>query len=504
MLSIYASTDIHPQIQAILQKEDRLEELVNLIDHLENKPVPNGHNCIVRQGVIQPLIDWHNTQAPFLLPEFLPFDKTHLLAWCFAKLNNYEKVHAYLAADHPTTNLEFDFINRLQQGIQIDPSALISEYTPFDEYRLMHNQAIIRHYGQHNHAEIDKAKYFYLEALQCAPNDEYRAFSAWHFALLLIDLGELDDAIRVLRAAIEFALSEEGKTELRYALCQALIQQLHVPYDEQLLEEIKAGLWEVQQAYQANNRKIEEAFVLMDMGTIANYCESWTESLQYLNQAQAILQTEQISELLGQVHFRKGMLLFTWAQTGNPQFYKGAMESYQQALRVFTRENAPEVFAEIQHHLGIIYSEIPDESKKKGLWAAISASAFHEALNVFKKDHYPYEYAMICNHFGNALTKYPEAKLTDNMEKALFYFQEALDIRRADAYPLERCLTILNSLEAHWFLGMEKDQLDEKRFNLMIALAEEVIQISPDEALCQTAREHLDKLDQLKQAYAVS
>ena len=47
--------------------------------------------------------------------------------------------------------------------------------------------------------------------------------------------------------------------------------------------------------------------------------------------------------------------------------------------------NAPDIFAEIQHQLGRVYAEIPDEVKKKGIWAAVSVSSFTEALNFYNK-----------------------------------------------------------------------------------------------------------------------
>ena len=61
------------------------------------------------------------------------------------------------------------------------------------------------------------------------------------------------------------------------------------------------------------------------------------------------------------------------------------MDAYQEALKIFNREDTPSVFADIQHHLGVIYSEIPDEIKKKSIWASVSSSAFHEALNFYTK-----------------------------------------------------------------------------------------------------------------------
>lgn len=503
MLSIYAPTKHHAQLQAIIEKEPRLGELVRVVDYLEERPVPSAHNLVVKKDEIWPLIDWHNVQPPFLLPESLELNEAHLLGLLFAQLNNYEKVEEYLARQYPSLHLELDFINRLKHGIPVSPEELVSQYSPFDEYRLMHNQAIVHHYTAAEQAfDVEKTEYFYVEALQCAPNEAYFAFTARQYALLLIDLGETEKAERLLKAALSQDVSGEAKTELRHTLCQCWMQRLAVPYDEALLEQLKKNLWEVLQAYEKQERPLEQALVLTDAGIIANYSESWAESLGYFNRALAIFDRENLPELAANVHYRRGVLLFTWAQNGNPQFYRGAAESYQKAVQVFSREAAPEVYAEIQHHLGIIYAEIPDEVKKKSIWAAVSSSAFQEALQIYTKAAYPYEYAAVCNHYGNALTKYPEAKLSDNYEKALFYYQEALAIRTPEAYPMERSLTLLNYLEAQWNLSMPEDTFQEERYLDMARKAEEVLSLNQDAKLQAEAQGHLDKLARLKEAYA--
>lgn len=502
MLSIYAATKFHDQIHAIIQQEDRLDELVRVIDYLDERPLPAAHSLVVKKGEIWPAIDWYNVQPPYLLPESIPLTAPHLLGLLFAKLNNVEKAIAYLEPVHPTLLLELDFINRLQHGIPIDPNELVSQYSPFEEYRLMHNQAIVRHYAATKETfDLEKVIYFYQEALRSAPTDEYYAFTLRQKSLLLLDTGRGQRAIHLIEKSEERSLSQEARTELRQALCQAWMQQLSVPYDQELLEKLKATLWEVWQAYEKQGRPLEEALLLMDAGTIANYSESWSESLGYFNRALAIFEQEELPELAANAHYRKGTLLFTWAQNGNPQFYRPAAESYQEAIKVFDRHSTPEVFAEIQHHLGIIYSEIPDEVKKKSIWAAVSSSAFQEALAIYQKDRFPYEYAAVCNHYGNALTKYPAAVLSDNYEKALYYYQEALQIRTPDKYPLERCLTILNQLEAQWYVGMPEDEFQRERYLEMVQKATEVLHLSKDEQLKTEAQKHLDQLTRLKEAY---
>jgi hypothetical protein len=501
MLSIYAPTKFHEFIQETIQKEERLDELIQIKDYLDYRPIPSGHNIMVKKDAIFPLLDWYNLLPPYLLPEEFELNTENLLGIIFAKLNNYEKVQTYLQEGNPTLYAELDFINRLQQGLSIDPETLPSSYSPFEEYRLMHNQAIIRHYSPNSDGDWDKVKYFYLEAVQAAPNEEYRAFSAKHFATLLIDLGDTADAQRLIQAILNSDISKEAKVELKQLICQVWMQELSVPYDEAMLQQLKDTLWEVLQTYEEQGRSREQALLLTDAGIIANYSESWSESLGYFNQALDIFDKEQLPEMSAHVHYRKGTLLFTWAQKGMPQFYRSAAESYQKAVKIFSKDVAPEIYAEIQHHLGIIYSEIPDEVKKKSIWAAVSSTAFAESLEFFTKESYPYDYASVCNHYANALTKYPEAKLSNNLDKALYYYQEALSIRTANAYPLERCLTLFNYLEAQWNLGMPEDRFEEERYEDMMAKAKEILVLTEDPKLIIEANQHLEKLAFLKSAY---
>ncbi|MEO0731370.1 MAG: hypothetical protein AAFZ52_00940, partial [Bacteroidota bacterium] len=239
----------------------------------------------------------------------------------------------------------------------------------------------------------------------------------------------------------------------------------------------------------------------LDAGTICHYDESWSEGLGYLSRAITLLEDQDAPALLADAHLRKGTLLFSWAQQDNPQFYRKAAEALQRAARTFNREQAPLIYADIQQRLGLIYADMPDEEKKKGMWAAVSSTAFQEALAIFDRDQHPAQYATTCNHYGNALVKYPAAKLTDNVEKALFYYQEALDLRPAETMPLARSLTLLNYLEGQWHLGMPEDTYDARRVAEMQGMAEEVIGLAATPGLIGEAEAHLRRLELLRQAY---
>ena len=201
MLSIYAPTKYHEFLNTIISKEERLHELVHVIDYLEQRPIPSADNLLIKQDEIWPLLDWYNVLPPFVFSESIELDEHNLLGLIFAKLANYEKAAHYLEEHNPSLYLEIDFINRLQQGIPIHPQELVGKYGYFEEYRLLHNQAIVRHYNADSqHFDLDQLAYFYLEALQAAPSDEYRAFTARQFASLMTDLGELKNALHLLNS----------------------------------------------------------------------------------------------------------------------------------------------------------------------------------------------------------------------------------------------------------------------------------------------------------------
>ncbi|MEM8525460.1 MAG: hypothetical protein AAGG68_12540 [Bacteroidota bacterium] len=499
MLSIFATTEHHATLSAYIQKEDRLEELVEIVDVLEKRPTPSAHTILIKNGEIAFSVDWFNLQPPFLLPEEIALNETNLLGIVFAKLNNYEKAYEYLHAANPSLFQELDFINRLQQGIGISPSELISQYSPFEEYRLMHNNAILRHYAPTFEGfDAEKTAYFYEEALKSAPSEEHQAFTARQYALLLIDLQQVNEAAKVLENIDTTRISKVAKIEIQYVLCQIWLEKLTKPYDQELLEKLKNTLWEVLQAYEKSERQVEVGLLLLDAAHIANISESFSESLGYSTKAINIFRTEGLKELEGNAHYRKGTLLYTWAQNGNPQFFKPAIESYQEALKVFTKEAAPNVFADIHHNLGVLYTDMPSDNKRKSIWAGISVSSFQEALEFYTKESYPYQYGMICNNYGNAFSKFPQAVLTDNFEKSLFYYQEALDVRTPD-YPYERAITLLNFLEASWNVSNDSENFNEARYEDMLLKAKEIPTLVEDVEMIEEANKHLQMLEQLRE-----
>ncbi len=498
MIYLTIATDEPAHIQAVINAEFRLDELVQVVSLTDALP----GSLVVQNEIIEQPLDWTQNLPPVLLPKPLPFTPDNLLAITYLQLDNWEKVYEHSRhdrrSDAPPLADALDLLNRLQSGVSVAlPPAPVNGSGLFDTYRRWHNRAVAAHYGNTETAE-DAVNQAYRSAMHHAPDAEHRAFTAKHYATLLADAGQLAEADAVLTETNTADLPADAQIELLAVQTSVWLQQLTVPYDADLLARTKDALWRVLQHYEIQNRPAQVGMLLIDAAQVANFQNSFAEALGYVTRAVNLFRQEELPELLANAQYRKGVLLYTWAQTGNPQFYRPAMEAYQEALKLFTQQAAPDVFAEIQHHLGVIYAEIPDEVKRKSIWAAVSSSSFKHALAYYTRADFPYEYATICNHFGNALTKYPAAAKSDNYVKAIDLYRDALKIRTADAYPYERTLTILNYLEAGWYVGEDDPQNQRALYADMVQKAREVETLVADEKLRYEARQHLGKLADLQ------
>ena len=499
MLTLLVIPSIIEEVRQLISGQFRLNEVVSVVSTEALDQEIEGEVLFVKEEGIRPAIPWSNDTPPYLFPDPIKFASDTFLAMVYCRLNNYEQAYAY-TQDNPALLTEIDTLNCIQHGVALALPEIPEAFeSPYEEYRFWHNIAIIAHYAEITRfVHFSVIRRYYERAFDLAPNDELKAFTGKHWATLLLDAEELITADRLLTDCIAIALSEEARLELMSVQYGVWLKKISAPYDPVLLEKLKNHLWEVLQHYERKQNKTQIALLLIDASQVANFSDSFSESLGYINRAIQLLEEERLTELVASAQYRKGTLLFTWAQNGNPQFYRPAMDAYQQAIRVFTKEKAPETFAEIQHYLGVIYSEVPDEVKKKSVWAAVSVSAFKEALSYFTREAFPYEYARICNNYANALTKYPEAKLTDNYSKALDFYREVLEIRTAEEYPYERALTLLNFLEAAWQVSVPENKQQQRLFTEMKTRAEEANQLVDDPQLVQEVQKHLAALEQLE------
>lgn len=443
---------------------------------------------ILEEDTIQWPHKWHNQEPPVLFPP-TSLNKNALMAIALTKLGHYDLALKY------TTDPDLEIIIRCFKYLTEREG--LPDLTWGYDYYGNHNRAILYHYTRKTDNGSSPAE-LYEMALAMAPDPELASFTARHYGVYLFDRGHVEHAEELLRNQImNEAISEDAQYTLKFDLVSVLAKKLAVPYDQQLIAELKTLIGETLEFYESRGMDVQAALLLAEASEVANIEENYTESLGYINRAIATYRREELTEFLANAFFRKGTLLYTWAQNGNPQFFKSAAETYQEALKTFKKHTSPAVFAEIHHNLGVIYAEMPTDPKQEGIMAAVSASSFKESLEYFSKDGFPYNYAMITNNYANALMKYPAARNGDNFEKAIYYFKESLEIRNAGKYPLERAHTILNYLEACWRVHNINSGMERVRYRDMVRKALEVKKLTTDTELITQAEEHLKKLKEL-------
>ncbi|MBS1667978.1 MAG: hypothetical protein JST58_11435 [Bacteroidetes bacterium] len=496
-----------PAIHEYVESIDRLNELVE-IQYTETLRPDISNAIYLHEQRIHVIPDWLDKRPAFIFPSEIPFTKNYFLGTVFGMLGNEEKFPQYFTG-FPAMLYVFDLIQAIINGKECDTflENLLSRTNfihPFENYAFNHNVAIALNYGHYSQElNADAIDAHYQDALSLAFEPSYKAFTLKYYANFLIDKGESKKALSLLDKQDMTALDDYPKFSLEKAWCQASMKEISFPYDGEQLTSLKNRLWETLQFFDKQGHKTIAGLLWVDAATIANYNNSYSESLGYISKALTYFKDEGQQELVAQAQLVRGRLLYDWAQSGKPQFYRSALEAYHEALHVFKKEDAPEVFADIHHQLGVIYAELPDENKKRSIWAALSATSFHEALDYYNKVDFPYEFGMICNNFANAYTKYPQGKRTDNFEKALNYYEEALSVRPASTYPTERALTLLNYLEASWKVGNPDDGFNTTRFNDMVAKANEIKTLTKDPQLISETEEHLRLLKKMEKEWTV-
>jgi len=495
MLKIYTSAEKLQEIQEIIATQDRMDELVSVLDYMEKRPEVNGNTLIVNSSGIQFQPDWDDNRPPYILPENILFSDNNFLSIVYFLLGNTDAAFSFLK-ENPSLQRELEIIEMIKFGQSVDPQILsVETFGVFDDYRLMHNHAVLRHYQ--DLLSDGKVEFYYNSAIDDAPDDEFRAYTAKHYVNYLFDQSNIELAEKIASQALKSGISEYGAIELKNLLVK--INSIKLTRQDVDLDLMRSYVKDISDKFEAQERFIPLAMLLEDAANFSKYDKEYSEAVSYINRAIQIYQENQVVELLPNALYRKGNILYAWAISGNPQFYKSAAESFQEAIKYFRKEDFPLFYADIQHFLGVIYSVIPGEVNKKSIWAAVSSSSFKAALEIFDKERFPYEYGLVCNSYANALTKYPQAVLTDNIDKALYFYAESLDVRDADKYPHERALTILNYLEAQWDANNSEDENNPSRFQEMWKKAHEVLSINISEDLNDEAEKHIEKLKKLKE-----
>ena len=312
------------------------------------------------------------------------------------------------------------------------------------------------------------------------------------------EISELETAKKLAREQASIAISDDAKNAMNTHLAGILMAQLQVPYNQQGLDSVHELQLQSIAHFEAKGQKIQAGMLLVDAAEVANFKEDFIASKELINRAIQYFKQEDIPEFLGEAGFKKAILLYTWSKNGSPQYYKAAINAFQDVLKVFKRDTHPQKFADVHHNLALIYSEIPVSAEEKPMWTAFCASSFKEVLAFYNREEYPYENAMASHNYATALMHFPPAKIHDNLEKAAGLFENALEVRTAGKYPFERALTLMNQLELAWLTHNENSAEELKKYEEMKAKANEIKSLVTDVDLVSKADEHLEQLEKVK------
>ena len=490
MLTILTTTDHQKEIKRVIASVNRLDELVTILIDERDIPISSKQILVDHNNIVKPL-DWHDTEPPYHIPS-VHFSDNHLLAIVFYSLGNHQKALAYVQEGDP-------LYENLIMATSIKLGWEISEAQYEKASITKHNQCIINHYGNYtSRLSLKELENEYTDAIKTAKNDELKIFTAKHYINLLIDVQKYAKAESMILDLLPTAISVEAKNTLQVQLATIMMQQLQMPFDTQKLETIQDLFQKGIAFYEEHQLKINAGLLLIDASEIANYQQDFLTSKAYINKAIAYFKEEEVPEFLGEAGLRKATLLYTWSKNGQPQYYKSAINAFQDTLKVFKRDTHPQKFADIHHKMALIYSEIPVSPEEKPMWTAFCASSFKEALAFYTKDKYPYENAMVSHNYATALINFPKAKLHSNLDKAFNLFEEALQTRTATQYPFERASTLINQLELYWLLDNKTETDKAKRFNEMEFKINEVKTLVNDPEMLEKLTYHETKLSSLK------
>lgn len=489
MITILTTTKYVNPIAEAIETVDRLHELVAVVCDTDTIDAVSKL-LIVEEDTIRTPLDWYETEPPYIFP-VIAFSSENLLALLFYKLGNHQKAFEFISEENELYP-HLLIATQLQFGYEISEE-LYSKET------LLHNSCVIQHYGNvANTCSAAELKIMYETAINTAENGDINIYTAKHYSNFLLDGNAYQEAETLLRSLQNKAISPEAIHILQIQLASALMAQLKLPYAEDRLTEISELFKKGIAFYESQGQKVNAGLLYVDASEIANFQGDYIASKDLINKAILYFKEENIPEFLGEAGLRKATLLYTWSKNGSPQYYKPAINAFQDTLKVFKRDTHPQKFADVHHNLALIYSEIPVSSEEKPIWTAFCASSFKEVLKFYTKAEFPYEHAMASHNYATALMSFPEAKLHNNLDKAYGMFEDALAIRTSESYPFERALSLINQLELYWLMHNENRDEESEKYTTMLAKANEIKALVADEALRDKANEHLEALKNLK------
>ena len=289
---------------------ERLHELVTITQ--EPGTIEDLKSLVVDSNKISIPLDWYDLEPPYVFPE-TPVTDENLLALVFYKLGNHQRAFDFVSKELPLYH-HLLIATHLQFGYEISPRMIDFCYNTS-----AHNSAIVNYYGNVE-AQLDyqSLKKNFAVALDKAPNDELKVFTAKHYINLLIDYEEWQEAGNLAESQLEIAISKDAENAMNTHLSSILKAQLKVPYDVHELEEVYQLQLTSIAHFEVKNLPVQAGMVLVDAAEIANFKKDFIASKELINRAIQYFKQEDIPEFLGEAGFQKSHLIVYLVEEWKP------------------------------------------------------------------------------------------------------------------------------------------------------------------------------------------
>ena len=167
-----------------------------------------------------------------------------------------------------------------------------------------------------------------------------------------------------------------------------------------------------------------------------------------------------------EMHLARALLLHGVAGDNHGTLL-AAVEGYQAALGLISKELAPELFAVLHANLASAYLTMPMTKASDKLRVGVAVQSLRHALDIFTPDTHAERWASAQLNLANALVYMPSGKQGDNLVEAVELYEAVLQARDPDTDPMGYARVAANQGNALAHLGIfgqAKGRLHEARF----------------------------------------
>jgi CHAT domain-containing protein len=166
------------------------------------------------------------------------------------------------------------------------------------------------------------------------------------------------------------------------------------------------------------------------------------QRIESLRQVLALVSRNERPDLWAELQVALGSELIESPLGNRAENLEEAIAAFRASLDVYTRATFPEQWARTQNNLGFAYLERMRGGRTDNLEAALRA--YQDALQVYTRDTFPQQWAWVQNNLGAVYCERRRGGRTDNLEAALRAYQDALQVYTRDAFPQQWAVTQFN------------------------------------------------------------